>query len=447
MEIAPLSSRPSLDDHKKEAKAFLDAFKSGDPGAMRLVKRYNPRLPGRADTNDRNGVTEAEVRRVKLSLADAEHVIARGHQFESWAQFAKHIAALNRKNSAVWQFETAVEAIISGDVVTLQGLLRANPELIRARSPREHGATLLHYVGANAVEDYRQKTPKNAVKVAQLLIKAGAEVDADLGYGPEMRQRYPERMGSTTLGMVATSVWPVISGVQIPLMKVLIDAGAAVDGLPGKWKPVIAALHNGRGQAAEYLAKHGAKLDLEGAAGTGRLEAVKSFFRKDGSLKATATHEQLELGLAWACEYGHARVVSFLLRNGVNIAAQPHGETGLHWAAYGGYPGIVKMFLLRDAPLDVKDKRFDGTPLGWALYGWCNPPPEKKCRDYHEVVALLVAAGATVDSEWLASADRDTPFAEKLRADPRMLAALDGNRSASAITPRTLLQSRRARKR
>jgi ankyrin repeat protein len=364
------------------------------------------------------------IRNVELSLLDAEHIIARSHQFETWAQFAKHIAALNRKNSEVSQFEAAADAIIDGDLVTLNQLLRANPELIRARSTREHHATLLHYVGANAVEQYRQKTPKNAVKVAKILLKAGAEVEADLGYGPKMRRRYPERMGSTTLGMVATSVWPVLSGVQIPLLKVLLDGGASVDGLSGKWKPLIAALHNGRGQAAEYLAKRGAKLDLEGAGGTGRLEIVKSFFKKVGGLKAIATKEEMELGLAWACEYGHARVVSFLLRNGADIAAQPHGETGLHWAAYGGYPVIVKMFLLRDAPLDIRDKRFDGTPLGWALYGWCNPPPEKQRRDYHEVVALLVAAGAKVDADWLSDADRQTPFTERLRADPRMAAAL-----------------------
>jgi hypothetical protein len=33
-----------------------------------------------------------------------------------------------------------------------------------------------------SVEGYRQKTPKNAVN-AEMLLKAGAEVDADLDYG------------------------------------------------------------------------------------------------------------------------------------------------------------------------------------------------------------------------------------------------------------------------
>jgi len=37
---------------------------------------------------------------------------------------------------------------------------------------REHGATLLLYVGANLVEGYRQKSPPNAVEVARVLLEA-----------------------------------------------------------------------------------------------------------------------------------------------------------------------------------------------------------------------------------------------------------------------------------
>ena len=40
-----------------------------------------------------------------------------------------------------------------------------------------HRATLLHYVAANGVEDYRQTSPSNAVPVAEALLHAGAEVD------------------------------------------------------------------------------------------------------------------------------------------------------------------------------------------------------------------------------------------------------------------------------
>jgi len=430
-----LPARPRLKQYQKQAKDLLKAFNSGNPEAKRWVRRYHRRLPGRPDTNDRNMVTDSALRRAKLTIADGQFIIARKHQFENWRRFEKHIEALNQKDSLISQFEAAVDAIVTGDITTLKRLLRENPELIRVRSTREHHATLLQYVGANGVEGYRQKTPKNAVKVAEVLLEAGADVDADLDYGTK-RKRYPERTGSTTLGLVATSCHPAVAGVQIPLLDILLKYGASVDGIPGGWNPLIAALHNGRGKAAAHLAKRGARLDLEGAAGVGRVDVVKTFFNKDGSLKANATKAQMEAGLMWACEYGCANVVDFLLKQGADVGAQPHGETGLHWAAYAGHARTVKALLKWKAPVDSKDKRFDGTPLGWALYGWCNQPPEANHSGYYEVVARLVTAGATVEREWLAHPNRELSIPQKIRADRRMRAALRGEmRRAAKVGP------------
>ena len=303
-DLKPLPVRSGLEQYKQQAKDLISEYRARNPTAMRCIRQHHPRLPGRANTNDRNPVTDDDIRTVKVTLADAQSVVARWHGFESWSKLAKHLEALTRKESRVLQFELAVEAIITGDVATLKSLLRENPELVQTRSTREHHATLLHYAGANAVEGYRQKTPQDAAKVAEVLIRAGAEVDADLDYGAAGRKRYPERIGSTTLGLVATSVHPAVAGVQIALLERLLEAGAAVDGVPGGWNPLVAALHNGRGDAAEFLAKRGARLDLEGAAGTGRLEVVKGFFKKDGNLRANATKEQMASGFMWACEYG-----------------------------------------------------------------------------------------------------------------------------------------------
>jgi hypothetical protein len=88
-----------------------------------------------------------------------------------------------------------VDAVVAGDADTLTHLLNQNPELIHVRSMRTHHATLLHYVGANGVEGWRQRTPKNAVRIAEILLDAGSEVDAaaDMYHG-----------GCTTLGLVAT---------------------------------------------------------------------------------------------------------------------------------------------------------------------------------------------------------------------------------------------------
>ena len=80
---------------------------------------------------------------------------------------------------------------------------------------------------------------------------------------------------------------------------------------------INSCLANGRPEAAEYLAERGAPLDLEGAVGIGWLDLVKSFFNPDGSLKPPATVSQLKDGFTWACEYGRADVVEYLLDHGV----------------------------------------------------------------------------------------------------------------------------------
>ena len=91
-----------------------------------------------------------------------------------------------------------------------------------------------------------------------------------------------------------------------------------------------------------------------------------------------------------------------------------HGETGLHWTAFGGHLAIVDLLLQRQAPLDVVDERFDTTPLSWALYARGTDP--KHPDRYYGVVERLVAAGATVKPEWL---EHST-----IRADQRMRQAL-----------------------
>ena len=345
---------------------------------------------------------------------DARAIIAREHDFESYAAFADHVAAASRQDSPVARFEAAVEAIITGDQSTLERLLRDDPQLIRARSPRRHHATLLHYVGANGIEGFRQQTPPNAAAIANVLLDAGAEVDAVAGmYG-----------GSTTLGLVATSIHPWLAGVQIPLLETLLYRGATIDG-PGDGGAVNACLANGRGEAAAFLAGQGARLDLEGAAGVGRLDIVQSFFDGAGRLKG-ATSAQLLSGFAWACEYGRTASVEFLLQHGIALDAplRNHGQTGLHWAGYGAHVDIVRLLLARGAPVNATERTFGGTPLGWTLYGWGERPPEANRDGYYAVVALLVAAGATVALEWLDEAKRGMPLERMLRADPRMVAAL-----------------------
>jgi ankyrin repeat protein len=324
-----------------------------------------------------------------------------------------------RSHSPVAAFEAAADALVNGDLATLEKLLKENPRLTRARSTREHRSTLLHYVSANGIEDFRQKTPKNIVEIARLLLKAGSDANAESdAYGGR----------STALGLTATSYHPEAAGVQLALMDLLIEHGANIDG-PDGGSAVNGCLHNGRGDAAEYFASRGARLDLEGAAGVGRLDIVESFFNSDGSLKPPATQQQMKDGFAWACEFGRTGVIDFLLQKGIGVDAKlrHNGQIGLHWAAYGGHVDAVKLLLKRGSPVDAKDESFGGTPLNWALYAWGNATERNVERGrgrHYEVVALLVQAGASFDPQWYEGDEDRRRAVTKMLSDPRMRAAL-----------------------
>ena len=473
MPARELPARPNLDQYKKQAKELVKAAKAGNARAFALMREHHPRFTHASDD---------ELRRRKFALADAQLIVARWHGFESWPKFATHIDTITSESSSrVWtraekavvdgnvaaldaliarhgdmlrkgpvqsswwgglapnyskgdaraiiarehhfeswdqfaafaeamkdarspvaQFEAAVDAIIVGDIATLERLLRANPSLVRARSTRKHHSTLLHYVGSNGVEGFRQRTPKNIVKVAEVLLDAGADINATADmYGG----------GSDTLGLAATSIHPVTAGVQNELMAFLLARGASLGGEKG---------------AAEFLARRADGLDLEAAAGVGRLDIVKRFFDADGRLTAGATATQMQDGFTWACEYGRTDVVEFLLQRGMDVAAKlrHHRQTGMHWAAYGGYADTVRVLLRHNAPANVKDETFDGTPLGWALYAWAGGGPHAGDSRYYDVVKLLVAAGATVAEEWFDERERGVPIAKKIRQDTAMRAAL-----------------------
>jgi ankyrin repeat protein len=373
MESRELPLHPDLNQYKKQARDLLKAFRSQDLKAMERIRQWHPRA---------SDVTEPV-------LADAQLVLAREHSFESWPKFAKCVVELSRANSLFAKFERAADAVVNGEPAILEEMLRQNPELVRARSPRGHMATLLHYVAANGVEDYRQKSPKNAVEIATVLLDAGADVDAVAdAYGK-----------STTLGLTATSIHPLRAGVLIPLLELLLARGASIDGAPGGWSIVNACLANGCKLASEFIASRGAKLDLEGAAGLGRLDLVKSFFHEDGSLKPNATRKQKESGFIWACEYGRADVADFLLTRGVDKNTyRQHKLTGLHWAAISGDLNTVQAVLKHKPPLEARNV-WGGTPLGSAIWAATQSDPNDPVwpkADWVPIIEGLLEAGANV---------------------------------------------------
>jgi ankyrin repeat protein len=280
------------------------------------------------------------------------------------------------------RFERAVDAVVDGDLDLLRQLLAEEPSLVRARStrvtdgnPPVHGATLLHYLAANGVEDERQRSPKNAVDVAKVLLGAGADPDA-------LCDCYGSRC--TTLALLVSSTPPARAGVQVPLVHALIDAGASIAPTgEGNWtSPIETALVFGCRDAANALVDRGARIDtVASAAGLGRIDDVRKML-------PFATALDRHRALALAAQLGHVSIVELLSDAGEDLNRfNPPGthahSTPLHQAIAGGHLPIVKVLVDRGARLDLRDTIYQGTPLGWAKH--CGQP---------EIEAHLIGLGA-----------------------------------------------------
>jgi len=368
MDLKPLPFRSALEQYQRQAEELLEAHRSGDSQAIRVIHQNHPRFLDSEIPWLPKNLPDSEIQSAALDLADTQLTIARWYDFQSWRTLAQYVEAVTRNDSPVFEFESAVEAVITGDLPALESLLRGNQELVRARStrithfdPPAHRATLLHYVAANGVEGYRQKTPKNAVEIAKALLQAGADVDALAGmYGGQY----------TTMSMLVSSSHPAEAGVQVALVETLLDFGAAIEAQgSATWgSPLMTALAFGYLSAAEALVRRGARVDaLPAAAGLGRIGEAEH-------LLATADPDSRHRALALAAQHGHVEIVRLLLDAGedpnqYNPQGNHSHSTPLHQAVWAGHEGVVRSLVERGARLDIKDTIYQGTPLGWAMYG------------------------------------------------------------------------------
>ena len=82
MPVKLLPSKPSLEHLKYQARDLLNALSQGNADAVARTRKFHPRYARLSD---------AEIRTLKFSLADAQLVIAREYGFHSWPKLKQHI--------------------------------------------------------------------------------------------------------------------------------------------------------------------------------------------------------------------------------------------------------------------------------------------------------------------------------------------------------------------
>lgn len=192
------SALPIREQIDTQATTLFSAHRNGDTRIRMQVFSWWPSASGKSLD---------EAMEAPFARSDAVLTICREYGFVDW----QSVESLQDLPPNI-MFEQALDVMLSGDITLLQTLIDETPELTMECSRYGHQATLLHYLGANGVESYRQKTPLNAVELAQLLIAKGASKEATANmYGG----------GQTPFALASSSAHPHGAGISAELNAVL----------------------------------------------------------------------------------------------------------------------------------------------------------------------------------------------------------------------------------
>ncbi|MEP6574460.1 MAG: ankyrin repeat domain-containing protein [Gemmatimonadota bacterium] len=153
-------------------------------------------------------------------------------------------------------------------------------------------------------------------------------------------------------------------------------------------------------------------LKLAVACEAGDDTAVSALLQARPDLAGTLSEEDRRK-LPLAARNNNLEAVRSMLKAGwpVDEVGQ-HGATSLHWAAFHGNAAMARAILESRPSLEVREKDFGQTPLGWTIYGsihgW-----HAEHGDYAEVLELLLDAGASAP-----------PLTSEVKASEAVLAML-----------------------
>ena len=329
MPTRPFPSESSLAQFEEQGKELQRQQRAGSLQALQRIREFHPRFLGASDDT----IQQASLQQSDLLLA-----IAREYGFPSWSRlkaFVEHpqpddVGLPHHVRIHDAPFRQAVELFDSGDVEGLRKHLLAHRDVAHRRVTFEGGnyfdnPALLEFVAENPTRNGR--LPGSAVDAARVILDAGATDD---------RQAL-----NSTVALVASSSVARESGVQLPLIDLLVEHGA--DPNAGTY---VASLY-AEFDAVRHLVQRGAKRDLLVATALNMpAEAAAALSEADADTRQRA--------LAMAAQHGYTELVALLLEGGADpnrfapVGGHSHA-TPLHQAALGGHEEVVRLLVERGA--------------------------------------------------------------------------------------------------
>jgi ankyrin repeat protein len=271
----------------------------------------------------------------------------------SAADKAAIIELLDRSIIRDPSFRAAVGAIRRGDAAKLARLLESEPRLLRERilgpecyreasRPQYFRDPKLFWFIANN-PTLAKRMPDNMVEIARLMISHGVD-RSDLDYALEL---------------VMTSAPARAQGLQIPLVELLLKAGAmpterAIDMTLGhrELAPILALLKAGHSMTAPI------------AASLGRTDALAALLRV-----ASAEEIQRSFGMAAINQQTEAARLALDAGADPNAFMPVHTHTlALHQAVLDENMGLMEVLIRHGARTDIADTLWNATPLDWAIH-------------------------------------------------------------------------------
>ncbi|MEO8032686.1 MAG: ankyrin repeat domain-containing protein [Gemmatimonadota bacterium] len=416
------ASWPKLKAHVEElaaadpSDALAAALKSHDANAVAGVISHHPELRSKLDEPVAGGafgatplivaVQHANRAMVDVLLDAGADINQRSHWWAGGFHVLEDdhgLADFLIERGAVLD---AVAAAKLGRLADLERLVAADPKAVYQRAG--DGQTPLHVAASLAIAQFlvehgaevdardvdHESTPaqylvRSHPEIARFLVSRGAKSDILLAsaLGEIGRVR-------TMLDADPGAVGTIVSDEFFPRQNPHAGGSIYIWTLGQKKSPHAVAREFGHEDVFRLLMERTPEpLRLALACETGDQTAFAALLKSQPDMVQRLTSAERRK-LPDAAQNNNVAAVRLMLEAGWPIDTPgQHGATALHWAGFHGNPEMARVILAHNPSLEVKEKDYGQTSVGWVIHGSLNGW-YSQTGDYAGTLELLLDAGA-----------------------------------------------------